>query len=143
MFTVKSAWNALRTKGVLKEWRKILWLSPNIPKFSFVAWVSAHRGLTTLDRIKRWGFHIPNYYNLCKCEKESIDHSFFICGFSKAIWKSSLERIGILANDASWDGWLSWVSKVGKGKEVKAKIVHMVFCASIYFIWKERNQQNS
>lgn len=115
-------------------------LFPHIPKYSFVSWVCAHEKLPTLDKIKGWGIQLPNRCFLCKAEEESLNHLFFNCCFSKTIWRGTLERIGFYANESSWEGWLTWVSKTCKGKELKARIGRLAFCALIYIIWKERNK---
>lgn len=94
-----------------------------------------------MDRIKNWGIYLPNRCYLCKSEEESLNHLFFNCCFTSTIWRSILGKVNLYANETSWEAWLTWISKTCKGKEPKAKIGRLAFCATIYILWRERNNR--
>lgn len=56
VFSVKSAWNALRVCKLEVEWYKLVWHKDYNLHCSFIVWVTAKDGLRTLDRLKRWGY---------------------------------------------------------------------------------------
>ena len=48
---------------------------------------------------------------------------------------SSSHRIGY------WGVELSWIYNQGIGKSVRRKLWRLLWCATIYFIWQERNHR--
>ncbi|XP_031737043.1 uncharacterized protein LOC116402131 [Cucumis sativus] len=138
-FSIASAWETIRPHSSRVGWSGLLWDRGNIPKHSFYAWLAIRDRLGTRDRLSQWDRSIPLSCMLCGGNYESRDHLFFSCPFGWEIWSrillfmSSSHRIGY------WGVELSWICNQGIGKGVRRKLWHLLWCATIYFIWKERN----
>lgn len=54
VFTIKSAWNALRLVRPTVMWAKIVWFSHNVPRWAFIEWLAFWGRLSTKDRLRSW-----------------------------------------------------------------------------------------
>ena len=136
--------NASRLKNSKPKLKISLSYKENItqqPKRSFCAWLAIRDKLGTRDRLSRWDRSIPLSCMLCGGNYESRDHLFLSCPFGWEIWSrilfvmSSSHRIGY------WGVELSWICNQGIGKIVRKKLSRLLWCATIYFIWQERNHR--
>ena len=78
---------------------------------------------------------------LCQNERESRDHLFFYCNYSKNIWEKTLQLSGLRRTIGSWDEELKWVSVKLKGKALISVVLRTAWKAIIYYIWRERNRR--
>ncbi|XP_056688244.1 uncharacterized protein [Spinacia oleracea] len=78
---------------------------------------------------------------LCKQEQEDIDHLFFLCSWSTALWSRVLHWIGCDKQAGSWTSEIDFVSAHVAGNVAKHQIYRMALFTSVYFVWRERNQR--
>ncbi|RVW26396.1 Transposon TX1 uncharacterized 149 kDa protein [Vitis vinifera] len=62
---------------------------------SFFRWEAAWNRLPTIDRLKRFGWNIPNRCFLCKNEEESIDHLLLFCEKARMLWYLTFSLFGV------------------------------------------------
>lgn len=91
------------------------------------------------DRLISWGLDIPPTCLLCGVSNESSAHLFFECEFSLGVWNGLLSRSRFLHPHRLQDIIL-WLSSF-QGPERLKGIFHLVFQATIYHLWKERNSR--
>ena len=76
-FSVKSFYSSLSRGIRLPFPARTIWM-PWVPiRASFFGWEAAWSTLLTIDRLKRFGWSIPNRCYLCKNEEETTDHLLF------------------------------------------------------------------
>ena len=110
-----------------------------MPKHAVISWMATLNRLPTKDGMKKWGIEVDEECILCKEGKESRDHMFFTCRFSKSIWKRVLTLCGLQREVLSWVEELNWAIKKLKGKSLISKVLMINWNAYIYYIWRERN----
>lgn len=120
-------------------WHKEVWFSSNIPKHSFIAWISSWNRLPTRDRLRGWGMAVSSDCLLCGSSDESRDHLFFSCPFSIDVW-SSFYHHHSLSPPPDFNSILGWLRTASSNPKVKF-ICKLLFQATIYFIWRERNSR--
>ena len=47
VFSVRSAWEALRPRGTCVSWHKIVWFRKSVPRHAFLLWLTIQGGLYT------------------------------------------------------------------------------------------------
>lgn len=80
---------------------------------------------------------VPTACLLCGSCNETTCHIFFECDYSLSVWNGLLVRSGLNPPPSLLDivAWLSSPRITGKLRTM----IHLIFQASIYHIWKERN----
>ena len=132
-------WDTIRPRSVRVCWSGLLWGGGHIPKHSFCAWLAIRNRLGTRDRLSRWDRLIPLYCILCWESCEFCDHLFFSCSFGCETWSRVLQIMSSSHRIGYWGVELSWICHQGIGKGVRKKLWCVLSCATIYFIWNERN----
>ena len=138
-FSSALTWQVLHPSGRPVVWHKSVWFKNHIPKHTFIAWVTAWNWLHTRDRMRRWGLSIPPDCVLWSGNAESREHLFFSCGFSSAVWGHFLAR-NSLSPPLLFMDCFTWVSSPSRDPNISL-IIKLVFQASIYLLWKERNRR--
>ncbi|XP_058198487.1 uncharacterized protein LOC131314007 [Rhododendron vialii] len=115
IFTIKSAWEAIREKFPIQPRFKVIWGSHNVPRWSFILWLAALHRLSTKDRLRNWGMALDALCCLCQDEEESHHHLFFDCSYSTR-------------GNVSWDTF-RFVS------------LKSTLTATVYGLWQERNSR--
>ena len=62
---------------------------------SFFGWEAAWNRLLTTDRLKRFGWSIPNRCFLCKQEEETTDHLLLFCEKARMLWLLIFSLFGV------------------------------------------------
>ncbi|CAA7021847.1 unnamed protein product [Microthlaspi erraticum] len=93
--------------------------------------------MLTRDRLRGWGIQVSPLCLLCNVLHESRQHLFFDCAYSKEIWSSFTTAANLNAPPLFEDS-IIWITHSTSDKNVKT-ILKILFHASVYFIWKERN----
>ncbi|GKE83968.1 RNA-directed DNA polymerase, eukaryota, reverse transcriptase zinc-binding domain protein, partial [Tanacetum coccineum] len=52
-FTVKQAYEDLKSQREDVQWSRLIWFSQNIPKHAFVLWMAIQNKLATQDKVKQ------------------------------------------------------------------------------------------
>ena len=94
-FSVKSFYSSL-SRGIKTPFpARTIW-TPWVPiRASFFGWEAAWSRLLTTDRLKRFGWSIPNRCFLCKNEEETIDHLLLFCEKTRMLWLLILSLFGV------------------------------------------------
>lgn len=137
IFSTTKTWLALHPHTTIVAWSKSVWFKDRIPKHAFISWVVAWNRLHTRDRLSRWGLTVPTNCILCNLQEESRDHLFFECEFSSEIWTFFTMRTNLNPPPRFMD-CLLWLQTASRDKHVSL-IIKLLFQASIYSIWQERN----
>ncbi|KAG7588723.1 Zinc finger CCHC-type superfamily [Arabidopsis suecica] len=137
IFSKAKTWLALHPNGVSVPWHKSVWFKDQIPKHAFICWVVAWNRLHTRDRLRNWGMNIPSSCVLCNSHDESRDHLFFQCRFSSEIWRFFTGAAAVRP-PTQFMPCLVWLKNASSNANLSL-IIKLLFQASVYFIWKERN----
>lgn len=70
---------------------------------------------------------------------ETIQHLWFACVKSKAIWKQVLEKFDIRREPRSWSSELAWYCRKASGRSRKCSMIRKLLATTIYVLWNERN----
>ncbi|XP_077228456.1 uncharacterized protein LOC143861414 [Tasmannia lanceolata] len=140
-FSLKSAWETIRLHSNRVPWHNSVWFSGNIPKHAFTCWQAIISRLLTNDRLIRHGLRIsPNCF-LCLHSAESANHLFFDCGFSKWIWGTILRNLNFKRKILNLHLEEEWIRSKFKGNGQLSTAIRLLFQATIYSIWSERNER--
>lgn len=104
---------------------------------TFNAWVGTRNRLHTRDRLLAWGMVVPSTCLLCNVSDEMRQHLFFDCSFSHQVWSFFTSRAH-LTPPVLYDDLVVWLINSSPDKNL-AFIMKLLFQASLYVIWKERN----
>nr|GEW26937.1 hypothetical protein [Tanacetum cinerariifolium] len=91
-------------------WHDVVWFSNYVPRFSFILWIAIHGRLKTQDMIRHW---------------DIWDHMKALADISNVMgdYKDAVE----------------FLSSHVKRRTCKSVIAKLVFSASVYYIWQDRN----
>ena len=115
-YKTSAVWESIRPKQGKVEWHRMLWASFTVPKFVLIAWMAILNRLPTMDSLQAWGMEVTDICVLCKQVRESQNHLFFYCDYSKHIWKEILEMCGLKRAVYDWDEELKWAYQKLKRK---------------------------
>ena len=138
-FSISSLWNELRTQYPKVPWHSSIWFPGHIPKCSMITWLAIHNRLYTGDRLVLFGTIPVSCCSFCT-GIESHDHLFFNCPLISQIWSRMQAHINVSWPPRSWGDWINHISTF-KGKSLKNLIIKLIFTATIYQIWMERNNR--
>ncbi|CAH2051677.1 unnamed protein product [Thlaspi arvense] len=139
-FSTKTTWEFMRPSATPAARAETVWFGYKVPAHAFNFWVAHLDRLPTKSRLQTWGVNIQNVCCLCNSSTETRDHLFLQCSFSHQIWRSVLSRFGtstLVFTD--WQELSTWLNLINcrSTKYLRRIAAH----ASIYFIWKERNNR--
>lgn len=100
--------------------------------------------LKTHDKLRPWD--VPSNVSIvnmrcvfCNIHGETHDHLFFDCNYSSQVWN----EIRVLANmhdvNGSWKEIVDFLQPIAKRNAIWSIIGRLVFSATSYYIWQERN----
>ncbi|KAF5179446.1 RNA-directed DNA polymerase, eukaryota, Reverse transcriptase zinc-binding domain protein, partial [Thalictrum thalictroides] len=138
-FTTKSAYIALSNVHPAIRWYGMVWNKMVIPRHSFTAWQLLSGCLPTQDNLmKRRILHTSSCI-LCNNGRENSKHLFFDCVYSAEVWNhiKGLLRIGVDTRNCN-RLWMS-IIRICRRKTVAASIYSTMICATVNYIWSERN----
>ncbi|GJT48009.1 hypothetical protein Tco_0974166 [Tanacetum coccineum] len=113
-FSVVKAWEAIRPRGNLVPWSRIVWFSHNIPRHAFHLWLVMRHGLKTHDKMRQWDVGGDTDLNLLRC----------------------MDLIPPVLQDI-----LLYLLPMGNKRTAKSVFGKLILAASAYFIWVERNNR--
>ncbi|XP_075076376.1 uncharacterized protein LOC142163027 [Nicotiana tabacum] len=140
-FSIRKLYTKMRGVFTKVSWRKLVCNNLGASKWIFILGLVAHEKLLTRDKLIQWGMEVPLACPLCNTRNESISHLFFQCDMSSYIWKKVLAWQGISRMVMDWQEELKWAEVYARGRRVEAEIYRMTLAASVYYIWKEKNQR--
>lgn len=118
-------------------------MEQNMPKHSFICWLTMQKKLLTKDRLGRRGMNTDGLCRgmntdglcvLCGDKQETIEHLFYECQFSNGC-------IGIILEWLKIKGQLLWrrVARKMAGK-LSGQFAYAALAATNYYVWKGRNE---
>ncbi|XP_022553626.1 uncharacterized protein LOC111203823 [Brassica napus] len=139
VFSSKVTWEYLRVPSPTVYWHMVVWFKEYIPRNSFMAWLALLRKMPTRDRLRRWGMDVPSVCELCSTSSETHHHLFFECEYSSTLWQAFASQIWTNPpNDLH--SAASWILQLSRQSNANAiRLIKLIFQASIYLLWKERN----
>lgn len=140
-FTSKLGYRSMCKVGNKSKWRNIIWGTWVPPKYSFLAWQVCSDALKMQDRLRNCNIIDHSRCSLCNRSDENTRHLYFNCPYSKEVWGSIKQQIGMPRNvEASEREW-HLILKNCKGKSQVKEVFKALLCATLYGIWRERNQR--
>ncbi|RVW24487.1 putative ribonuclease H protein [Vitis vinifera] len=139
-FSIKSFYSLLSRDTKPPFPARTIW-TPWVPiRASFFGWEAAWNRLLTTDRLKRFGWSIPNRCFLCKQEEETTDHLLLFCEKARMLWLLIFSLFGVhwvmhSSVKRNLLGWhvLLWAKK---GESLESCPLCLMWT-----IWKERNRR--
>ncbi|XP_016499380.1 uncharacterized protein LOC107817991 [Nicotiana tabacum] len=130
-------------QGILKpKWKSLVMLTGILPKHQFILWMAIQRRLATVDILAKWRIQVPQSCVLCERDiEETHDHLFFECTYSQSLWKGMLGWLRYQRSVANWEDELKWLSANANNRNPRKTILGVVFAATVYHIWMERNDR--
>ncbi|GAV59508.1 zf-RVT domain-containing protein, partial [Cephalotus follicularis] len=141
-FSFKSAWEAISAPHPEAPWAKIVWFPGAILRHSFCMWLTFHKVHTTLDKLQRLGIVQSSQCPFNCGHDESLNHLFFECSFTKAVWSKVLKLNNCpVPTDWSWESTTTWAMGRTIGTQFHHWMRRLGLVASIYHYWRERNNK--
>ncbi|KAL0731194.1 hypothetical protein Bca4012_027288 [Brassica carinata] len=120
-------------------WSKIVWVSRNTPKHSFLTWLFIRDRCPIRDCLINWGLNTPPNCLLYNGPLESRNHLFFTCSYSWSVWSSMAQRCNF-APVSTWDHSVAALMNRNSSKPEKLLCL-LAWQCTIYLLWKERNNR--
>lgn len=97
-YKIATVYKWLRQEPAKVIWRFWVWNKFNIPKNSFICWLTMWNRLKTKQRLHRFGIYDDNSCAICGNAPETIAHLFFECQYGQACVEGILQWIQFTAN---------------------------------------------
>nr|XP_043629998.1 uncharacterized protein LOC122601297 [Erigeron canadensis] len=145
-YSTANVWELMRYKRHPVLWVELVWFSSCIPRHSFLLWMVMNKKLQTQDRLKPWevgGAVNLNLvcYSLCKTGRDSHDHLFFECAFATQVWNLVRDMANMHDIPAKLKDISDHLIPLARSKSANSIIGKLIFAATTYFVWQERNNQ--
>ena len=141
MFTIKKAWNVIRSPTQRVPWAHLVWFRHHVPRHSFFLWLALRGRLFTQDRLLSYGLASDIKCYLCRGSVEDHNHLFFACPFSRQVWTPIATMCALSTSFYVWETlWPRLCSHI-QGSSLLSAIRRLALGASLYYIWQERNSR--
>ncbi|KAG2302208.1 hypothetical protein Bca52824_030859 [Brassica carinata] len=138
-FSSSVTWNLLRQRSPIVEWHEVVWFREEIPRCSFITWLTVLQRLPTRDRLISWGLTVPDTCVLCFSHVESHQHLFFECSYAAAIWSMFCSRF-ISSPPSDISSSVSMCLNYNGIYPSQVKIImKLLLQVIVYSLWRERN----
>ena len=137
-FVSSATWNQIRQPKDRVAWSKLIWFSQRVPRYAFITWLAIRDRLSTGHRTSCWGQ--PQCCNFCGETDETRDHLFFACPYTFMVWLKLAGNLFGLEPDPDWETTLSRLL-TGSCDRLTFILLRLALQATIYFIWRERNER--
>ncbi|GKC02313.1 retrovirus-related pol polyprotein from transposon TNT 1-94 [Tanacetum coccineum] len=124
------------------EWFRVVWFSLQIPRHAIHLWLVIQRKLKNQDMLRQWDVSNSNLHMLCLlCDStpNSHEHLFFECTFSSRVWDKLKEFTSTPNIPSDLNVIVDFIYPFAKMSSFRSAACKLVFAASSYFIWQERN----
>ncbi|KAK2658645.1 hypothetical protein Ddye_005178 [Dipteronia dyeriana] len=139
IYSTSSALSSLRALRPVIPWFKLVWFPQNIPRMSFILWMTFRGRLLTRDHIHKYEPRATTTCVLCNSHLETHAHLFFECLFSRAIWTQLLNYCRTHWIGLCWNDFIAWVSTYWRGNTHVIVAKKLCLGVAVYHIWRERN----
>jgi hypothetical protein len=140
-FSTMSAYMAMFQGAIPFQPANRVWRTWAPSKCKFFIWQVEHNRCWIADKLARRGLDHPKQCPLCGQHLEIINHLLIVCVFTRQLWASLLQPVGMLqllpqqADEVFEDGWCASSSHVQE--QHRKGFNSMVLGARV--IWKHRN----
>ncbi|XP_071694902.1 uncharacterized protein [Rutidosis leptorrhynchoides] len=110
VFSSRNAWEYLLPRAPSVSWFSVVWFGHNIPRHACTAWLLMIEKLKTQDKLKQW-----------------------------EVWKEVCGICIFPSNVVKWRDIINLFNPIAHRRTVRVVIMKLLFAASVYFIWQERN----
>ncbi|GJZ57120.1 hypothetical protein Tco_0612614 [Tanacetum coccineum] len=143
-YSVSAIWNCIRPRNEEVDWFNIVWFSHQIPRYAIHLWLVIKRKLKTQDLLRSWDVNNSTMVDqplcpLCKAQPDSHEHLFFECSFSSRVWDRLKVFTGMPNIPSDLNDIVECIKHVASSHSIRSVVCKLVFAASCYFIWQERN----
>ncbi|XP_048489902.1 uncharacterized protein LOC125491869 [Beta vulgaris subsp. vulgaris] len=138
-YTVKEGYNWLRGDQDTVWWKHWVWNPINIPKHSFIAWLTMLGRLRTREKLQQAGICQDASCLLCQQGQDSCSHLFFQCQFSQEVCRGIMNwlHLRMSAQESIYNHWRKWGRKFRS--KVQQQVAYASLAASVYHIWRAIN----
>ncbi|PWA60679.1 hypothetical protein CTI12_AA379470 [Artemisia annua] len=139
-FQSKETWQILHGPSPTWDCHRGIWFSFATPKFAFMTWLAAKNRLATGERMECWNTNVHIGCSFCAEPKETREHLFFDCLYSRQIWEALVG--GLMGSDYTWK-WTNILNQISLNGRIDMRlfIVRYAFQATIDSLWIERNRR--
>ncbi|GKD14790.1 RNA-directed DNA polymerase, eukaryota, reverse transcriptase zinc-binding domain protein [Tanacetum coccineum] len=138
-FKISNVWKDRIYNDTKVDWFSMVWFAQSIPRHAFVTWLAIQKRLMTRDKLLIWRPNDDFKCALCNKCPDSHNHLFFTCDFSKRIWNELLKMLNVRLSGCS-DQIIDEM-KALPANNIWSIVRRLVCCASVYYIWQERNNR--
>ena len=136
-FTIKSAWESIRSHRNQVDWHKLVWFPRRIPKTVFCLWLAVRGRLGTQDRCPNLD---PNMkWLFCNGCMEDHNHLFFSCNVTSQIWGAVQNTCGLYIPNLNWTNLIGWLVREWTVSNLQTISRKLLLAGTVYNIWFERN----
>ena len=140
-FSSRVTWDLLRVASPVVDWHSTVWFKEQIPRCSFITWLSMLARLPTRDRLLSWGLNVPSACVLCDNGVESHSHLFFECSYATAVWSCFCGRF-LDSPPVALSSIVSYLHQLQGSHSASAGIViKLLLQVIVYQLWRERNMR--
>lgn len=138
-FSLKAAWNLLRSSTAEVKWASLIWnifVSPCLACFS---WRLLHRKTPTDCWMEFKGIQLASRCYSCFRVEESDVHLFFEYLLAQQLWSWLLSLMGLSLSSPLFPSVI-WVAIAHDGNVPRRKIAVVIFFHAISVLWFLRNE---
>lgn len=73
--------------------------------------------------------------------EESVEHLFFKCEYTGALWRLILQKCGVYRTNESWRKEKQWYMQHLRGKSLRKMVCKLALQCSVAAVWYERNMR--
>ncbi|GKC21587.1 GRF1-interacting factor 1-like protein [Tanacetum coccineum] len=130
-FLVFVVWENIQPRSIEVDWFSMVWFSQQIPRHAILLWLIIKRKLKTQDMLRQWnvtpGITLSSLMcPLCETQKDSHEHLFFDCRFSKQVWTHVKSLSGISNIPAGLSNIVDFLIPLAKKKSARCVIAKLL-----------------
>lgn len=122
------------------RWDKIIWFKRGISKHKILTWLVLLNRCPTRDRLISWGLNTNSHCLLCNQGIGFRNHLYFDCNFSDVVWSPLASKLRLHVPSRAWEANTEALITYAGPKHL-CYLTLLVWQATIYEIWKERNER--
>ncbi|GJR50539.1 RNA-directed DNA polymerase, eukaryota, reverse transcriptase zinc-binding domain protein [Tanacetum coccineum] len=137
-FASNHVWKDLKQLNRSVKWWKVIWFSQNIPRHTFVLWMTVKGKLVTQDKLAKWYPGRIDKCPLCLKVEDSHKHLFFDCEFSSEVWEN-VQFLSNMKNLKDLDRSIEWIASLPCKNNIWSVVRRLCLADIVYHLWHERN----
>ncbi|XP_071719077.1 uncharacterized protein [Rutidosis leptorrhynchoides] len=140
-YSTGQTWDDLKVNKVNVPWHHVVWFPQANPKHAFIMWLAIQERLTTQDKLMKW-YPLKTFQcELCGKEADSINHLFFGCEYSKAVWLEVKKLLLFRGLPTNIHAIVQKIAVFSYRNQIWDVINRITIAATVYNVWQERNSR--